>query len=79
MDLTGVLFPSLVQLSPTTNLGFLIQARERQLTTWSFNASSTIIGTWDSGPSHKPLLCNSSSEAVDEVPVPVSRIILWSC
>ena len=60
----------LVQWNDATNLGYLVQARITNSRV--FNASSTIIGTWNTGPDHKPLYCNSSSTAMDG-PFPVSK------
>ena len=56
-----------VQFSPTTNLGFLIQARLVDSYDPTLDPDSFIIGTWDEGPDHKPVLCKNSSG--DEVPV----------
>ena len=59
----------LVQWNDVSNLGYLVQARITNSTV--FNASTTIIGMWDTGPDHKPLYCNSSSTSMDG-PFPVS-------
>ena len=68
--MNGLIF--LVQWNDASNLGYLVQARiTNNGYSAVFNASTTIIGTWDTGPDHKPLYCNSSSTSMDG-PFPVS-------